>query len=181
MPSCNRCYQLTIMQIRARWSKSEMNKRCCSRLSSVFIHPARMPLSIHKFWQIVSVDQEPSQCQQTIGEFVLITRIGKQHSPISIVHRFPANALGDRHNAITSYSTILHNRHFLPRVHVMGSCSAWFRSAIWLAPQNFEVMVDRKCTETLPGPFTIFWPGNEASTIEHNHQTSGRESPISRV
>ena len=49
--------------------------------------------------------------QQTIGKLVSITRMGKQRSPISIVHRSPLNALGDRDNAITSYSTVLHSRH----------------------------------------------------------------------
>ena len=48
-------------------------------------------LSIHKFRQIVSVDLDPSQCRQVIGEFVSITHMGKQRSPISIVHRSPAN------------------------------------------------------------------------------------------
>ena len=94
-------------------------------------------LSIHKFRQIVSVDRDPSQCQQTIGEFVSITRMNKQRSPISIVHRSPVNArhhcrayVGDTDEAIMSYSTILHSRHFWPCAHVTGSRSAWFHSAI---------------------------------------------------
>ena len=95
-------------------------------------------MSIHKFWQIISVDRDPSRCQQTIVEFVSITRISKQCSPISIVHRSPVNALGDRDDAIMGYSTILHSRHFWLRVHVMGSRSVWFHSAIWLVPQIFE-------------------------------------------
>ena len=71
--------------------KSELNKRCCSMLFSVFIQFG-CTLSIHKFRQIVSVDWDLSQCLQTIGEFVLITYMGKQRSPISIVHRPPPNA-----------------------------------------------------------------------------------------
>ena len=40
--TCNRWCQLTIMQMRARWSKSELNKRCYRMLSSVFIYPVQM-------------------------------------------------------------------------------------------------------------------------------------------
>ena len=90
------------MQMRARWSKSELNKRCCSMLSFVFIQ-FRCTLSINKFWKIISVDRDPSQWQQTIGEFVSITHMGKQRSPILIVHRSPVNTLGDRQDAITGY------------------------------------------------------------------------------
>ena len=34
----------------------------------------------------------------------LFQTLGKQRSPISIVHRSPVNALGDRQDAITGYS-----------------------------------------------------------------------------
>ena len=48
-----------------------------------------------------------------------VCRVGKQRSPISILHRFPVDALGDRDDAITGYSTILRSRHFWPRAHGM--------------------------------------------------------------
>ena len=123
-------------------------------------------LSIHKFWPIVSVDRDLSQCQPKIGEFASITRMGKQRSLISIIHRFPVNALGDRDDAIMGYSTILHIQHFWPRAHVMGSRSAWFHSAIWLAPQNLERQWStenaRKCYQA---PFPIFRAGPGDGTI----------------
>ena len=92
----------------------------------MLIYPVRMHAVYTQNSDIVSVDRDPSQCQQTIGEFVSITRLGKQRFPISIVHRAPVNVLEDRNDAITGYSTILHSRHFWPRAHVMGSRSACF-------------------------------------------------------
>ena len=138
-PYCNRWCQLTIIQMRARWSKSELNKWCCSMLSFVFIYPVRMHTVYTQFWKIVSVHRDPSQCQQTIGEFISITRMSKQHPPIAIVHQSPVNVLEDRDNTITSYSTILHSQQAL-----LASCACdgiTFRmvySAICLAPKNFE-------------------------------------------
>ena len=47
MPYCNHWFQLTIMQICTRRSKSELKKQCCSMLSFVFI--------CHKFRQVISI------------------------------------------------------------------------------------------------------------------------------
>ena len=54
-----------------------------------------------------------------------IASMSKQHSAISIVNRSPVNArhhcrtyVGDTDDAISSYSTILHSRHFWPCAHV---------------------------------------------------------------
>ena len=137
-PYCNRWSQLTIMRMHARWSKSELNKWCCSVLSSMFSLSIQIgcTLSIHKFRQITSVYRDPSQCQQTIKGFVSIIHMGKQHFPISITHWSHANTILE---AITSYSTKLHSSYFWPNAHVTGSCSAWFHSAIWWAPQNYEM------------------------------------------
>ena len=72
----------------------------------LFSYPVQVHTVYTQIPMIVSVDRDPSQCQQTIGEFVSITRMSKQRSPTSIVHQSPVNALEDRDNTITSYSTI---------------------------------------------------------------------------
>ena len=114
-------------------------------------------LSIHKFWQIVSVDRDPRQCQQMIGEFVSITCMGKQHSLILIVHWSPV-----KHTRRQRW------RHHELLYHIVYSallascacdgitfCVVLFCNLIG-STKFWEVMVDRKCTETLPGHFSDF-------------------------
>ena len=106
---------------------------------------------------------------QMIGEFVSVTRMDKQHSPISIVHRSPANMqhhchmyVGDTDDAITSYI------HVLPycMVGTFGLVRMWrghvpcgfILQSDWLL-KIWEVMVNRKYMEMLPGPFPDFLGG----------------------
>ena len=105
---------------------------------------------------------------QMIGEFVSVTRMHKQRSPISIVHQSPANArhhchmyVGDRDDAITSY--ILYHIAWLALLALCACDGVTFRMVSFcnlIGFSNFwEGMVDRKYMETLPGPFPNFWGG----------------------
>ena len=111
--SSNACYGRTNVTatVDVSWllcvqGKSELNKRCCSRLSSVFIYPVWM----HTVYTQILTDRlswsGPKPVPTDKRGFVSITHMGKQRSPISIVHWSPVNALGDRDDAITGYSTI---------------------------------------------------------------------------
>ena len=80
-------------------------------LSSMFIYPVRMQ-TVYTQYLTQLIGTQASQ--QTIGKFV------SQRFPISIVNRSPMNALGDRDNAITSYSTILHSWHSA----LLASCAS---------------------------------------------------------
>ena len=127
-------------------------------LSSPFIHPVRMHTVYTEFRQIVSVDRDPSQCQQTIREFVSINRMGKQHSPVSIVHRSPANTTPLPHVCRR------HSRRHHKALLALRACDGiMFRVVSFcnlIGSSKFkEVMVDRKYTEVLPGPFPNFSGG----------------------
>ena len=78
------------MQMHARWTRVSWTSDavvCYLPCSSIQF---RCILSVHKFWHRLSWSgPKLGQCQQTIMEFVSITRISKQRSPISIVHRSP--------------------------------------------------------------------------------------------
>ena len=106
----------------------------------VYLSSSDAHSSIHKFQQIVSVDRDPSQCQQTIGEFLSITHMGKQRSPISSAKATPLPHVCKETQTTPSRATLPYCiiGIFRPCAHVMGSCSTWFHSTIWLAPQNFE-------------------------------------------
>ena len=103
---------------------------------------------------------------ESIGEFVSITRMSKQRSPISIVHRSLANATPLSHVCRRNRRELLYHialSGVWPRAHVIDHVSRGFiPQSDWLL-KIYRGNCRQKYTETLPDPFFRIGPGDEAT------------------